>query len=176
MNTFNRIIILLALFLAVIACKDKNTKIHLNIGVEEDVHLLLNQWHKDVAEFDYEAYFDKMTSNAIFVGTDASEVWTKKEFKEFSKPYFDKKETWDFKPLTRNVYFHNSRKTAWFDEVLDTWMGVCRGSGVLIYDGENWKIQHYVLSVAIPNESIKEVIKVKKEHDSLFVNSLLESI
>lgn len=176
MNTLNRIIILLALFFAIIACKDKNTKIHLNIGVEEDVHLLLNQWHKDVAEFEYEAYFDKMSTDAIFVGTDASEVWTKKEFKKFSKPYFDKKETWDFKPLTRNVYFHKNRKTAWFDEVLDTWMGVCRGSGTLIYDGENWKIQHYVLSVAIPNESIKEVVSIKKEKDSLFLLSIKEQL
>ena len=174
MNISNRIIFILALFLLIIGCKDKSTKIHLNIGVEEDVQQLLNQWHKDVAKFEYETYFDKMSKDAVFVGTDASEVWTKKEFKEFSKPYFDKKETWNFKPLTRNVYFHKNRKTAWFDEVLDTWMGVCRGSGVLIYDGENWKIQHYVLSVAIPNESIKEVVIAKKERDSLYIKSLIE--
>ena len=130
---------------------------------------LLNQWHKDVAEFNFDSYFSKMTEDAIFVGTDASEVWSKNEFKKFSKPYFDKQQTWDFKPISRNIYFDKTGKTAWFDELLDTWMGVCRGSGVIVKTGKQWKIQHYVLSVTIPNEDIKAVVFVKKKRDSLFL-------
>lgn len=172
MKLFQKQILSLILLLSFVACKDKNSQFIANIDVEENVNQMLNQWHKDVAEFNYDAYFDKMSNDAIFVGTDASEVWSKQEFQHFSKPYFDKKQTWDFKPLIRNVYFHKDRKTAWFDEILDTWMGTCRGSGVVMFDGENWKIQHYVLSVAIPNESIKEVISVKKEKDSLFLHSI----
>jgi len=171
MKLYQKHILSFILLLSFVACKDKNSDLNRNIDVEKRVDQLLNQWHIDVATFDYDAYFDKMSTDAIFVGTDASEVWTKQEFQDFSKPYFDKKQTWDFKPLTRNIYFQKNKNMAWFDEVLDTWMGVCRGSGVVIFDGTNWKIQHYVLSVAIPNESIKEVIGIKKERDSLFIHS-----
>lgn len=173
MNSISsKLFFLVILLLSLLACKEKSPKIDLQIDVKEQVNQLLNQWHRDVATFDYAAYFDKMSEDAIFVGTDASEVWSKREFQEFSKPYFDKKETWDFKPITRNIYFKESEKIAWFDETLETWMGICRGSGVVIYEEENWKIKHYVLSVAIPNESIKEVISVKKERDSLFLQSV----
>jgi len=45
------------------------------------VNQIMDKWHKDVAIADYDAYFNKMTSNSIFIGTDASEVWTKKNLK-----------------------------------------------------------------------------------------------
>ena len=139
---------------------------------KQAINNLLDQWHKDVATYDFEAYFAKMTADAVFVGTDASEVWSKQEFMNFSKPFFDKKSTWDFTPLQRNVYLKGNTNIAWFDEVLNTWMGVCRGSGVVIYNGDKWQIQHYVLSVTVPNEDIQPIIKIKKERDSLFVKSL----
>ena len=161
-------------FLIVVGCVQKNTKIENNSVSEENIHQLLDQWHRDAANYDFISYFQKMTTDAVFVGTDASEVWTKKDFENFSEPYFERKETWDFKPLDRNIYLDRNTNTAWFDEVLDTWMGTCRGSGVVVFEEESWKIQHYVLSVAIPNESIKEVIKVKRERDSLFILSIRE--
>ena len=88
---------------------------------------LIDQQHKD-ATFNYEAYFDKMTVDATFVGTGVSKVWSKSEFQSFSKPFFEKKQTWDFKPLARNIYHNNQQNIAWFDETLGTCMG-CRGSG-----------------------------------------------
>lgn len=124
---------------------------------------LLNQWHKEVAQHNFEDYFSKMTDDAVFVGTDATEVWNKKQFMDFSKPYFEKKQTWDFKPLQRNIYLHTNGKTAGFDEILSTWMGLCRGSGVVQKTPQGWKIQHYVLSVTVPNEVIQKVIEDKKE-------------
>ena len=128
---------------------------------------LLDDWHKDVATFKYDAYFEIMATNAVFVGTDATEVWSKEEFMVFSKPFFDKKQTWDFKPLDRNIYFGKDNKTAWFDETLDTWMGICRGSGVLINIDGKWKIAHYVLSLTVPNKDMNAVIGLIKERDGL---------
>jgi len=49
---------------------------------------------------------------------------------------------------------------AWFDELLNTEMKICRGSGVLVKTGNEWKIKHYVLSITIPNANIKEVVKI----------------
>jgi hypothetical protein len=55
----------------------------------------------------------------------------------------------------------NDHKTAWFDELLSTQMKICRGSGVLVYTKNGWKIQQYVLSMTVPNDNSKEVIKIK---------------
>jgi len=54
-------------------------------------------------------------------------------------------------------------KTAWFEETLDTWMGDCRGSGVLIYQSSIWKIKHYNLAIAVPNDVVKDYIKLLKK-------------
>lgn len=125
------------------------------------VNQLLDGWHKAAAEANSENYFNALTEDAIFIGTDATENWNKTAFKAFAKPYFDKGKAWDFKPLQRHVFFSKDKKIAWFDEVLDTWMKICRGSGVLVKVGKEWKIQHYVLSATIPNENIDEVVKIK---------------
>lgn len=136
---------------------------------KELINTVLNSWHKSAAEANFEAYFNAMSNESIFIGTDASENWTLTEFKNFSKPYFDKGKAWSFKPLNRNIFINNTAKIAWFDELLDTWMGVCRGSGVLIKNENTWKIEHYVLSLTIPNENVNDVVRINKEKDSLFL-------
>jgi len=143
--------------------------------LNEQINNMLDQWHKDAAESNFDAYFNKMSDNGIFIGTDALENWTVTEFKEFSKPFFDEKNTWDFKTLERNIYYSSNNSVIWFDELLDTWMGICRGSGVLMKDGNDWNIIHYVLSVSIPNENIKEVIAVKRENDEIMIDLFMEN-
>jgi hypothetical protein len=39
-------------------------------------------------------------------------------------------------------------------------MKICRGSGVLVKIGKEWKIKHYVLSMTIPNDNTNEVVKI----------------
>lgn len=131
------------------------------ISEQDEINLLLDNWHRAAAIADANTYFGLMADDAIYVGTDATEHWTKSEFQAFAKPYFDRGNAWDFKPLTRHVYFSKDRKTAWFDETLDTWMKICRGSGVLVKTSGQWKIKHYVLSMTIPNAITKEVITAK---------------
>ena len=138
----------------------------------ETVNLVLNQWHQAASDADFDTYFSLMSDDAHFIGTDATENWNKSDFMKFSKPFFDKGKAWDFKVLDRNVYFDQSQNTAWFDERLNTWMGICRGSGVLVKNDNNWKIKHYVLSVTIPNETIDTVIKINKNRN----NSILTAI
>jgi hypothetical protein len=161
-------LLLINFLVIILSCGVKKSEI-VQQSETEQVNQLLNQWHKDVASFQFDAYFDKMTSDAVFVGTDASEVWTKNEFMTFSRVFFEKKQTWDFKPLERHIYMDDKSKLAWFDETLDTWMGVCRGSGVVVKTDNNWKIQHYVLSIVVPNEDVQAVTKLKKVRDSLYI-------
>ena len=127
-----------------------------------EIDSLVNVWHQSASNSNFDAYFNLMDSNSIFIGTDASENWTKKEFKVFSKPYFDDGKAWDFKPLDRNIYLNQNYKVAWFDELLNTWMGTCRGSGVFEKIDNQWKLKHYVLSLTIPNEIMDSVITIVK--------------
>jgi ketosteroid isomerase-like protein len=127
---------------------------------KEKVNTTLDAWHKAAAEANYNAYFEMMTHDAVFIGTDPTENWNLKAFQVFAKPYFDKGKAWNFKAMERHIYFDKSGKLAWFDELLNTQMKICRGSGVLVKIGAVWKIKHYVLSMTIPNDNTDEVIKI----------------
>ena len=133
----------------------------------EAIHKVLDAWHEAAAEADFQTYFDLMGEQSVFIGTDAMENWQRDAFEAFSKPYFDQGKAWSFKARERNIYTSDDGSIAWFDELLDTWMGTCRGSGVLAKQDNSWKIRHYVLSITIPNEEIEPVIALKKTKDSL---------
>jgi hypothetical protein len=140
------------------------------------INAMLDGWHKAAATANFNDYMNAMTDDAIFIGTDATEHWNKKDFMAFAKPYFDKGKAWSFTALERHVYFDKSRKTAWFDELLNTQMKICRGSGVLVKEGKVWKIKHYVLSMTIPNNNVDEVIKIKAPiEDKLIPNFIFKS-
>jgi len=40
-------------------------------------------------------------------------------------------------------------------------MKICRGSGVLVKEGNGWKIMQYILSATIPNSVMDSVVKIK---------------
>lgn len=130
------------------------------IANKSDIDVVLNSWHRAAAEANFEDYFSYFDSDSsIFMGTDATERWTIAEFKPWSKPYFDQGKAWSFTPTKRFVYFSDDNKTAWFDEELDTPnLGPSRGTGVLIWTEKGWKIDHYNLTIPIPNELIDEFI------------------
>lgn len=137
-----------------------------------EINLLLNNWHKAAAEAKFDDYFSYLDEESIFIGTDATENWNKKQFKDFAKPYFDKGRAWNFTALERNIYFDKSKNIAWFDELLNTQMKICRGSGVLIKSGKEWKIKHYVLSMTIPNDNTNDVIKIKAPIEDVLIEKL----
>jgi ketosteroid isomerase-like protein len=130
---------------------------------------LLDDWHAAAAKADYNAYFSRIAQDGIYIGTDAGENWNKETFATFSKPYFDRGKAWDFKALDRHIYFSKDGKTAWFDELLDTWMKVCRGSGVLEKEDKEWKIKQYVLSMTVPNEVTKDILPFKAQYEDAVI-------
>ena len=153
-------VIVVLIGVVLFGCKSKQPKNSEN--VKSEINLVLDNWHKAAAEANFNNYFNVMTEDAIYIGTDPTENWNKQEFIKFSKPYFDRGRAWNFTALERNVYFSSDGKTVWFDELLNTQMKICRGSGVLVADEKgNWKIKHYVLSMTIPNDNTDEVIKIK---------------
>ncbi|HKJ49317.1 MAG TPA: nuclear transport factor 2 family protein [Christiangramia sp.] len=149
----------------------KNTEANIT-AVKRQVNKTIGKWHKAASEANFDNYFKLMTDDAIFIGTDATEKWTLPEFKKFSKPYFDSGKAWSFSTLNRDLYVHENLRVAWFDELLDTQMGICRGSGVVMKEKGNWKIHHYVLSIAIPNENVDEITKLKKDFDQDLISKM----
>lgn len=122
---------------------------------------LLTNYHRMAAMANYNAYFNCYTDDAVFIGTDPTENWKIKSFKVWAKPYFDSNRTWNFYAISRNIYIDSSQKWANFDELLQTQMKICRGSGVVVKDGNVWKIKQYVISMTIPNENTAQVVKIK---------------
>ena len=139
---------------------------------KENINRVLDGWHLAAAEADFDAYFSKMTQDGVFIGTDAMENWQNDEFRAFSKPYFDQGKAWSFTAVQRNIYLSEDGTFAWFDELLDTQMKICRGSGVLKKVNGQWKIAHYVLSIAVPNDNVSELIKIKEEKDDQLLQEL----
>ncbi len=131
-------------------------------NVENDLNNLMNAWHKAAATADEDVFFGSMKKGGIYIGTDETELWTRDEMKELMMKYFQRDTAWDFKTIERNVYATDNEQVAWFDEKLDTWMGLCRSSGVLEKVNGEWKISHYHLSVTIDNDLIKEFIALTK--------------
>lgn len=142
------------------------------IQLKTNLNTLLDQWHRDAASGNFEAYIGAMSSDGVYIGTDPSERWTTAEFSLFCKPHFANGITWNFRPVSRNLSVGKDGKMAWFDEVLDTHMGICRGSGVVQLQEGAWKIEQYVLSAAIPNSLMKAVVKTKWSTDSLYLINL----
>lgn len=139
---------------------------------KEKINSALDAWHKAAAEANFNDYFNALTDDSVFIGTDPTENWNKTAFMVFAKPYFDKGKAWNFKALERHIYFSKDKKTAWFDELLTTQMKICRGSGVLKKQKGQWKIAHYVLSITIPNDNTNEVVKLKTPFDDALIEKL----
>ena len=139
---------------------------------KKNVGLVLDNLNEYAAKADFKNYFALFADESTYIGTDATEVWDKKQFMDYAKPHFDKGQGWSFKSLKRNIYCSKDGNYAWFDEVLDTQMKICRGSGVLQKIGGKWKIKQYVLSATIPNEVIDEVTKVKSPIEDALIQKL----
>lgn len=141
-------------------------------GDKREIETMLDGFNVAAAKADFTAYFNYFADESTFIGTDATEVWDKKAFMAWAKPHFDKKKTWDFTSLKRNIYFSNDGKLAWFDELLDTQMKICRGSGVVEKINGQWKVKQYVLSMTVPNEVVDKVVEAKAPVEDELIQKL----
>lgn len=127
------------------------------------IHQLMDNWHHAAAVADEAVFFGSMTADGIYLGTDATERWLRDELKAWSAKFFERESAWAFTPSDRVIYFSNDGQTAWFEEQLATWMGTCRGSGVLSKTDAGWKIRHYNLAIAVPNDKVDGFLELMKK-------------
>ena len=122
----------------------------------------LDAWHEAAARSDEDAYFGLMTRDAIFLGTDATERWTRDQFRAYAHAPFSEGRGWQMRAVRRDVVIDagaiRAGSVAWFDEDLETVnLGPARGSGVLVRDDLGWRIAQYNLTITVPNERFDEV-------------------
>jgi hypothetical protein len=118
----------------------------------------LNELHDAAAKSDGRRYFKLFTDDGVFIGTDASERWTVKQFRAYAEPFFSKGQGWVYTPRSRRVVIADvpCKCIAWFDELLDSKnYGTSRGTGVLVKKNGAWKIAQYALTFPIPNDLAK---------------------
>lgn len=144
----------------------------------EVVAAVLDDWHRAAANADATAYFGAMSHDGIFLGTDASERWSRDSFATWATPFFERGRAWSFRPHDRHISFSDDGRTAWFDELLDTWMGPCRGSGVLSRSAEGWKIRQYNLAALVPNDKMQPYLRLLAGDDpaGLFMKSNIQKL
>ena len=133
--------------------------------LRQKVNAFIDRWHDDAANTRPD-YWDKFAPNAVYIGTDKSEVWTRDQFKAWAKRFWDRKKAWSFTAQKRNVYFSPDRQYVWFDEQLNTQMGTCQASGVLHNTPDGYKIEHYQLSLAVPNPLMDSFSQAISRHES----------
>ena len=121
-----------------------------------DINMLLDGLHKDAHKGNFEAYFDRYSSDAIFLGTDKTERWTIEEFKTYAKPAFADGHGWTYRVIERN--WEGDGDIRWFDEILfNEKLGHCRGTGIVHLTRGEWKIAHYALTMLVPNSIAADV-------------------
>ena len=133
-------------------------------ALRQQVAAFLDEWHDDAAHARLR-YFDKIAPEGVYIGTDKSERWKRDDFKQWAKPFFDKGKAWSFHAIKRNIDFSQDKSFIWFDEQLDTQMGVCQASCVIRQTKEGLKIEHYQLSLTVPNDLVTQVQGEIKEYD-----------
>ena len=140
------------------SCQNTNNK-----NLYSNLNEKIDAWHLAASYAEFDDYFDFIADKGIFIGTDISERWTKNEFSNFSKPFFDQGKAWTFLAKERHIRFGEEKSLAWFDEVLDTRMGQCRSTGVLRLIKDEWKLEHYQLSVTIDNDLMHQFIELSNQ-------------
>jgi len=118
-----------------------------------ELSALLDGFHQAASKCDLDGYFRHFSTSGVFLGTDATEHWTRAEFQAFCAPYFARGQGWTYTPTARTLSFSDAGDVAWFDELLhNEKYGEVRGSGVLVRRAGAWWIEQYVMSFTVPNE------------------------
>lgn len=141
------------------------------------VEELLDGFARAATDSNVEAYFDCFVDeNSRFLGTDAKENWTVREFREFAVPYFESarakgKAAWTYTLIeeSRKVdYSGADNEIAYFDELLTSESFLCttRGNGVAVKRDGKWKLLQYHLSFPIPNPMAKNFCEIIHSFES----------
>lgn len=144
------------------------------VTAETEIAAVLDALNAASTDADGPAYFALFTPDARFIGTDAGEHWTMAQFRTYAGPVFAAGRGWSYPSTERTITVApiECRCIAWFEEKLtnDTY-GRTRGSGVMRLTDHGWKIEQYVLSIAVPNDIASPIARIIKALESFQASS-----
>ncbi|WP_317127575.1 nuclear transport factor 2 family protein [Chryseobacterium sp. CH1] len=79
---------------------------------KSEISTMLDAFNVAAAKADYTGYFNFFADESTFIGTDATEIWNKKEFMVWAKPHFDKKKNLEFYSTKKKYLFQQRRKVS----------------------------------------------------------------
>ncbi len=131
------------------------------------VNLTLSIWHEAASRGLFDMYFEQMTDDSIFLGTDSTEIWNKEQFMDYAREPFADGHGWTYTPSQRHIRFNYNYTIAWLDETLThEKYGTLRGTAVLSSRFAGFLIEQYSLTFLVPNEIAGEVVETIKQHKS----------
>ena len=68
----------------------------MNTWAQTSPDALLDGLHQDAHEGNFQTYFERYTSDAVFLGTDKTERWSIEEFKAYAEPAFADGHGWTY--------------------------------------------------------------------------------
>lgn len=120
------------------------------------IDAVLDDWHAAAAASNLDRYMSHMAEEGVFLGTDATERWTKREFRAYAARPFAAGRGWTMRARRRAVTVRGD--VALFDEELETQnLGPARGTGALAREGDRWLILQYNLTITVPNDRFDSV-------------------
>lgn len=131
-------------------------------AAEREVLAVLDALHAAASRADGAAYFVLYAPEAVFIGTDAGERWTKPEIQAYAEPYFSQGKGWTYVPRAGSRFVTVVPGThgtvAFFEELLDnSKYGTCRGTGVVRKIDGLWRVSQYHLTFPVPNDMAERV-------------------
>ena len=134
---------------------------------KEKINNTLDSLHYFASKADQKNYINLFSKNAVFFGTDIEERWPISVFNSYVKSRFDTGIGWTYQVNSRNIYISKNYKSAWFDELVENESyGIFRGTGVLIFENNKWKISQYNLLLPIPNDYLQKYANEIKKYYS----------
>ncbi len=152
--------ILTALFL--VSCASQQSRTHPSWTIMESgsVDLTLDTFHQAAKMGSFDLYFEQMTDDVVFMGTDDTERWNKQHFMDYAREPFSDGHGWTYEPSDRHIASNDDLTIAWADELLThEKYGTLRGTSVLEKHNNKWRIAHYSLTFLVPNDIAGEVVK-----------------
>ncbi len=132
-------------------------------AVRHRIDRVLDRLHDAASRADEDRYFGCFAEGAVFIGTDPDERWDIPTFRDWCSKYFKRESAWVYVPTKRHVAISPDGDHASFDEVVwNAGYGECRGTGSLIRQDGAWKITQYSLSVPVPNDLMRGVVREAK--------------
>lgn len=153
--------------LGLIGCSNSTESPRDDAAAVATVSSVLDTLHDAAAQADFDRYFGVFVDDGVFLGTDATERWTVTEFKDYTRARFESGGGWAYTMNERHITIGPNGSVAWFDESLyNENLGVTRGSGVLVREAGSWKIAQYNLTIPVPNDLARQVVRMIRENEA----------